>query len=277
MTLTTTPSSPPSQTSDPAFGSVLCGVERSRSDGETARQAAVLAGSAPVHLLCAWYDVGIGLAAQATMTEDSAKKALAKARHAAGLVSSDVHAQAVLREGVTEALLEEAPRHDLVVVGDHGAHRPAGITVGAAATNLAHRLTVPLLVTRPADRSFPQHVLVASDGSGSAHTAVRLAARVACQHGSRMTLVHVEGETDARRRRGFAEDAAKLFEELGVEPTIVYERGDAAEAIVRVAQGESADLVVVGARGLTGVKAFGSVSERVVHETPCSVLVARHP
>jgi nucleotide-binding universal stress UspA family protein len=277
MTFTTTQRSRNSRGSETAFGSVLCGVERSRSDRETARQAAVLAGTAPVHLLCAWYDVGTGLAAQATMSEDSAKKALAKARHAAGLVSSDVHAQAVMREDVTEALLDEAPRHDLVVVGDHGVHRPAGVAVGAVATNLAHRVTVPLLVARPADRSFPRHLLVASDGSGCAHTAVRLAARVARQHGSRMTLVHVEGETDDRRRRGFAEDAARLYEELGVEPTIVYERGDAAEAIVRTAEGESADLVVVGARGLTGVKAFGSVSERVVHEAPCSVLVARHP
>ena len=262
---------------EPAFGSVLCGVERSRSDGEAARQAAVLAGPAPVHLLCAWYDAGTGLAAQATITEDSAKKALAKARQAASLVSGDVHTQAVLREDLTEALLEEAPRHELVVAGDHGINRPTGISFGAVATNLAHRATVPLLVARPVGEGFPRHLLVASDGSGSAHTAVRLAARVARQHGSKLTLVHAEGESDARRRRGFAEDAAKLFEELGVEPAVVYESGDPAEAIVRAAEGESADLVVVGARGLTGVKAFGSVSERVVHEAPCSVLVARHP
>jgi nucleotide-binding universal stress UspA family protein len=35
------------------------------------------------------------------------------------------------------------------------------------------------------------------------------------------------------------------------------------------------DLVVVGSRGLHGVKALGSVSERVAHQANCSVLVVR--
>jgi nucleotide-binding universal stress UspA family protein len=36
-----------------------------------------------------------------------------------------------------------------------------------------------------------------------------------------------------------------------------------------------ADLLVVGSRGLKGIKALGSVSERVAHEAKCSVLVVR--
>jgi nucleotide-binding universal stress UspA family protein len=36
-----------------------------------------------------------------------------------------------------------------------------------------------------------------------------------------------------------------------------------------------ADLLVVGSRGLHGIKALGSVSERVAHEAKCSVLVVR--
>ena len=35
------------------------------------------------------------------------------------------------------------------------------------------------------------------------------------------------------------------------------------------------DLVVVGSRGLHGLKALGSVSERVAHQAKCSVLVVR--
>jgi nucleotide-binding universal stress UspA family protein len=41
------------------------------------------------------------------------------------------------------------------------------------------------------------------------------------------------------------------------------------------AASESADLVIVGSRGLHGLKALGSVSERVAHEARCSVLVIR--
>ena len=35
------------------------------------------------------------------------------------------------------------------------------------------------------------------------------------------------------------------------------------------------DLVVVGSRGVHGLKALGSVSERVAHQAECSVLVVR--
>jgi nucleotide-binding universal stress UspA family protein len=44
---------------------------------------------------------------------------------------------------------------------------------------------------------------------------------------------------------------------------------------VLVAASESADLIVVGSRGLHGLKALGSVSERVAHQARSSVLVVR--
>jgi nucleotide-binding universal stress UspA family protein len=46
-----------------------------------------------------------------------------------------------------------------------------------------------------------------------------------------------------------------------------------ARALVAVAA--EADLVIVGSRGLRGIKALGSVSERVAHEARCSVLIVR--
>ena len=42
-----------------------------------------------------------------------------------------------------------------------------------------------------------------------------------------------------------------------------------------VAASDSADLVVVGSRGLHGLKALGSVSERVANQARSSVLVVR--
>jgi nucleotide-binding universal stress UspA family protein len=38
-----------------------------------------------------------------------------------------------------------------------------------------------------------------------------------------------------------------------------------------------ADLMIVGSRGLHGLKALGSVSERVAHRVDCSTLVVREP
>jgi nucleotide-binding universal stress UspA family protein len=51
--------------------------------------------------------------------------------------------------------------------------------------------------------------------------------------------------------------------------------GHADERIIQAATSENVALVAVGSRGLGGVRALGSVSERVAHRAPCSVLVAR--
>jgi nucleotide-binding universal stress UspA family protein len=44
---------------------------------------------------------------------------------------------------------------------------------------------------------------------------------------------------------------------------------------VLVEAAAGADLLVVGSRGLHGLRALGSVSERVAHRASCSTLVVR--
>ena len=53
--------------------------------------------------------------------------------------------------------------------------------------------------------------------------------------------------------------------------------GDAANAIIEVAEAQKADLIVVGNRGMTGKARFllGSVPNKVSHHAPCGVLIAR--
>lgn len=53
--------------------------------------------------------------------------------------------------------------------------------------------------------------------------------------------------------------------------------GDPAEEIIRIANIHQADLIVIGSRGLTGVKRIiqGSVSSQVVEDASCSVLVVK--
>jgi nucleotide-binding universal stress UspA family protein len=54
-------------------------------------------------------------------------------------------------------------------------------------------------------------------------------------------------------------------------------QGDPADAILDVAEETSADLIVVGNKGMTGAKRFllGSVPNKVSHHAPCSVLIIR--
>ncbi len=53
--------------------------------------------------------------------------------------------------------------------------------------------------------------------------------------------------------------------------------GDPAEEIVRLAKIYDADLIILGSRGLTGIKRIllGSVSSQIVEDAPCSVLVVK--
>jgi nucleotide-binding universal stress UspA family protein len=77
------------------------------------------------------------------------------------------------------------------------------------------------------------------------------------------------------------EVAARAERELrsaGLATVGRVDRGDPAEAIVRAAQSEGADLVIVGSHGRTGLRklVLGSVANYVVTHAPCSVLVVKH-
>lgn len=59
----------------------------------------------------------------------------------------------------------------------------------------------------------------------------------------------------------------------GFSPTVVDDPGHVAEQILGAVDVTRASLIVIGHRGVRGVGALGSVSERIVHRAPCSVLV----
>lgn len=71
--------------------------------------------------------------------------------------------------------------------------------------------------------------------------------------------------------------AANASHRLGDDAEPMVEFGDAADRICQVAESEGIDLVVLGThdRGRFARLWFGSVSDRVVHDAPCSVLVVR--
>jgi nucleotide-binding universal stress UspA family protein len=63
----------------------------------------------------------------------------------------------------------------------------------------------------------------------------------------------------------------------GLELETHAREGDPAEVIIQVANEQQADLIIVGNSGLTGIKRFllGSVSSKVSHHAPCSVMIVR--
>ncbi len=138
-------------------------------------------------------------------------------------------------------------------------------------------------------------VLVATDGSSSARTALELVRAFAWPAGTTLRLVHVVSPLPAlvqwgpARRRldglgdplraSLAETAEHLLRadiELQID---VLSDGEPADRIVRDAREFRADLIVTGSRGHGAIATMllGSVAAAVVDHAPCPVLVARRP
>lgn len=71
--------------------------------------------------------------------------------------------------------------------------------------------------------------------------------------------------------------AATRLRDAGIEAVLHRSTHDPSDAIIEVATEHDADLVIVGShdRGAIGRAVLGSVSTKVVHDAPCTVLVVR--
>lgn len=87
--------------------------------------------------------------------------------------------------------------------------------------------------------------------------------------------------TEAESRLGEEVEAtlgriAKQMANDGVRVKTHGIAGDPADSLLDCAERVKAELIVVGNRGMSGVKRFvlGSVANKITHHSPCSVLVA---
>jgi nucleotide-binding universal stress UspA family protein len=142
-------------------------------------------------------------------------------------------------------------------------------------------------------------IVVGTDGSDTARMALQQAIALARQAGARLQIVSAyEPVSDQRLRNQQVEvpkdlewmvnprgDVLQMLEtardeagRAGVEQVETFARqGDAADAILDIAEEQRADLIVIGNKGMTGAKRFllGSVPNKVSHHAPCSVLIVR--
>jgi nucleotide-binding universal stress UspA family protein len=138
-------------------------------------------------------------------------------------------------------------------------------------------------------------IVVGTDGSDGAARAVSEAARLARMTGARLVIVsavsdlhpyreHIEssGREDLIHLGAVADQllmrAVAEAEGDDVEIETVSRQGDPAQVLADVATEENAQLIIVGDRGLSGIQRFllGSVSQKVSHHAPCSVLIVRN-
>jgi universal stress protein A len=139
-----------------------------------------------------------------------------------------------------------------------------------------------------------RRVLLATDLSHASDVATEWAFDLAHRVGASLVVLSVIDPSELRlpggrflarvdqvraRRETAAQELVQRGRRSGVNVTFLVWDGDPAESIVAAAASEGADMVLVGShgRGAIGRLLLGSVSEYVVRNAPCPVLVARTP
>jgi nucleotide-binding universal stress UspA family protein len=256
------------------FARVLVGVDGSPEGVEAARQAGLLLEPAGRLTLATAYDVatamvgGGGYVSPVYVDEEGliarADEFLAEAR--AAMPELTPASGKRLRGRAWEELLHEVDcvNASVVAVGTHGTSRLRGIVLGSTATEIVHKAPCSVLIARKGVASPPETIVVGIDGSPESSLALEAARRLSRRFGARLWPVVAHG--------GKGADDAAVQQML---PGHRHEEVQDEPVTALTAAGAAADLVVVGSRGLHGFRALGSVSERVAHEAPCSVLVVR--
>jgi len=218
-----------------------------------------------------------------------------------------VAVRTLVREGEPWQEIIEGARAvaaDLIVMGHKGHAGISRFLMGDVAHKVTRHGAFSTLIVKgaaPADR--PMRILFCTDGSHSAmyardlliglpfakDTEVHVLSVVDMEMSSlpekyypdeEVSVMMAELRVHNRRQaeKAVSEDANTLKRHFGnVKEHVVF--GVPESEIISEAEGFRADLVVMGSKGLRGIKGalLGSASSRVLKHAPCSVLIAKIP
>jgi len=141
-----------------------------------------------------------------------------------------------------------------------------------------------------------ENILVAIDFSAGSAQALRYALKFAIQFDSQLLLLHIlhdpaesPGFYSSEKAgktvlRSMEEEASRMMDEFVGEYLKEWKKFDMriipglpAEEIVRIAEREKVDMIVMGTRGHSGLKRLmiGSVTDRVIRACTCPVLAVQ--
>ncbi len=154
----------------------------------------------------------------------------------------------------------------LIALGTHGHSRASEILIGGVAGEILHTAACSVLIARSSlpQSTFPTSIVVGVDGSPHSDIALATAEELGRRFDAPLRILVAAG--------GKQVDLAHIRLRTPYAETVEARPVDAL-----VEASEHADLLIVGSRGLHGLPALGSVSERVAHRAACSVLVVRQP
>jgi nucleotide-binding universal stress UspA family protein len=201
-----------------------------------------------------------------------------------------IPAKVLVREGkpaetIVKVAMEE--RCDLILMSTRGGSKVKRWAIGGVTEQVMRMSPVPVLPvqsrTRPAKNDHVRRIIVPVDGSKLAEGVIEWAKGFARLLKARLVFLHVYPPG----RAGMGRHAEETFEALrtrmvrlcqllyreGVKATFIVRTGDAAERILGYAGMN--DLILTTTHGSGGFKRwiFGSVAEKLIHESRVPVLV----
>lgn len=135
-----------------------------------------------------------------------------------------------------------------------------------------------------------QRILVAIDGLSGSEKALEVAVQQAQLKGGHLTAIAVLNRSDDPGLERVAEAARaqvrpRLEEVLkaavnfarsrGVQLTPLLREGHPAETIITCAEGERADLLILGSHNGNGASGLGGTADQVSSHAPCTVMIVK--
>jgi nucleotide-binding universal stress UspA family protein len=236
-------------------------------------------------------------------------------------LAESLEAEAIASKGnPVDVLLDaaESGEETLLVVGSVGMSGARRFKLGNVPNKVSHSARRDLLIVKtdppPRELSRYSRILVGTDGSTTAMSAVDRAADLAKALGAELLIVcafdppsdaelermaasagSISAQWDSDRSlRGVpdefrwriagaaqAQDVLERSEEHaakhGVDAEVRTVKGSAPEVLISIAEEEGFELIVVGSVGMTGAQRFklGNVPHRISHHAPTDMLILR--
>ncbi len=198
------------------------------------------------------------------------------------------------------AVLEYAKEQDvdLIVMGTHGRRGVRQLLLGSVAEEVVRKAPCAVLTirSRVKDVTAVNRILSPIDFSKASKGALAVARHVAEIYDAELALLHVlenaihpafyqlgaQSIADLQpgifdRAEAALHDAMKEAGGPDVRATYHALEGHAARAVLRFAEEQDVDLIVIATHGLSAIEHFllGGVTEKVIRRAPCPVLVTR--
>lgn len=215
---------------------------------------------------------------------DATRSALAKSVQPIRSTSGVEITEVVRRGPAAQALLDEAENASLLVVGTRGRGRLAAVLLGSVSRKVAAAAPCPVAVIPDVDGLTLDHpVVVGVDGSAGSLAALRWAGEAIDGPIEALHIFEypfgpeyaVDGfEWDDPQELGEKLLERSVEEALGDRPGVTRSAVKGEPRQVLIEAGQRASMIVVGARGLTGLAGvLGSITTAVASAAPVPVVV----